>query len=142
VNSRLDTLQAAILEVKLRYLADYTRRRNEAADVYDRELGNLPKVKIPARAKSSTHVFHQYTIRVSERRNELKTFLEEQGIPTMIYYPVPLHLQKGYFRPEFPRGSFPVTERLSDTVLSLPIHTEMTVDELNFISTSIRNFYQ
>jgi UDP-2-acetamido-2-deoxy-ribo-hexuluronate aminotransferase len=141
VNSRLDTLQAAILQVKLKYLTDYTRRRNDAADFYDRELADVSKMKIPTRARNSTHVFHQYTVIVGERRDELKAFLEENGIPTMIYYPVPLHLQKGYARPQFPRGSFPVTERLSDRVLSLPIHTEMTKDELTFISTSIRKFF-
>jgi dTDP-4-amino-4,6-dideoxygalactose transaminase len=142
VNSRLDTLQAAILEVKLKYLEDYTRRRNEAAKFYDRELANIPKLKTPVRASYSTHVFHQYTIRVDEQRNELKAFLEGKGIPTMIYYPVPLHLQKGYAKSQFGKGTFPVTERLSDTVLSLPIHTEMTGDELGFISTSIRNFFE
>jgi UDP-2-acetamido-2-deoxy-ribo-hexuluronate aminotransferase len=141
VNSRLDTLQASILQVKLRYLNEYTQRRNEAANFYDQELSDIPNVKIPARAPYSTHVFHQYTIQVSNRRDELKRFLEELGIPTMIYYPVPLHLQKAYAKPGFPRGSFPLTEKLSDTVLSLPIHTEMKIEELSFITSSIKKFF-
>jgi dTDP-4-amino-4,6-dideoxygalactose transaminase len=95
---------------------------------------------IPARDKRSTHVFHQYTLQV-ERRDELKLFLEHRGIPTMIYYPVPLHLQKAYHNPGYGEGSFPVTEKLSKTVISLPIHTEMKPAELEFICDAIKNFY-
>lgn len=141
VNSRLDTLQAAILEVKLKYLDDYAQKRNEVALKYDHALKNTPGVKIPFRDHSSTHVFHQYTLRV-DRRNELKNFLEQNRIPTMIYYPVPLHLQKAYKRPGFDRGSFPVTEKLSDTVISLPIHTEMKEEELLYITETINRFYK
>lgn len=140
VNSRLDTLQAAILEVKLKYLGDYTKRRNDVAAYYDVELGSLPGLKIPARAKYSTHVFHQYTIQ-TEKRNDLKKYLEDHGVPTMIYYPVPLHFQKAYQSPAFGKGSFPVTERLSDVVLSLPIHTEMKFEELEYITRTIKKFY-
>ena len=140
VNSRLDTLQAAILSVKLKYLSDYESRRNAVADFYDGALIGIRQVKIPARVKNSTHVFHQYTLKV-ERRDELKKFLEEKGIPTMIYYPVPLHFQKAYEREGFGAGSFPVTEQLSRSVISLPIHTEMRTDELNYIAEQIKNFY-
>ncbi len=140
VNSRLDTIQAAILNVKLKYLDGYTQKRNEAAEYYDRALKNVGGVKIPARTKYSTHVFHQYTIR-AERRDELRKHLEENGIPTMIYYPVPLHFQQAYTRREFGPGSFPVTEMLSDVVLSLPIHTEMKQSELEFITSKIKLFY-
>jgi UDP-2-acetamido-2-deoxy-ribo-hexuluronate aminotransferase len=140
VNSRLDTLQASILEVKLRHLDEYTQRRNQAATRYDTELTGIDGLSIPARAPNSTHVFHQYTVRV-ERRDELKNYLEENGIPTMIYYPVPLHFQKAYTNPSFGKGSFPVTERLSDTVLSLPIHTEMKEEELKFITDCIKKFF-
>jgi dTDP-4-amino-4,6-dideoxygalactose transaminase len=141
VNSRLDTLQAAILEVKLKYLSDYTASRNKVADYYDQFLGNVDGVKIPRRSPFSTHVFHQYTLRV-ERRDELKTYLEGKGIPTMIYYPVPLHLQKAYRMQGQNEGSFPITEGLSRTVISLPIHTEMRESELEYICKHIQNFYQ
>ena len=107
---------------------------------YDSALKGIPQIKIPARAKNSTHVFHQYTLQVEER-TELKTFLETQGIPTMIYYPVPLHLQKAYRMDKVGEGSFPVTEQLSKTVLSLPIHTEMKTEELEFIVAQIKIFY-
>lgn len=140
VNSRLDTLQAAVLNVKLRYLNDYTKKRNEAASFYDKALAGIPQVKIPTRVKRSTHVFHQYTIQV-ENRDELKIYLESKGIPTMIYYPVPLHLQKAYQVPEIHVNEFPVTEKLSKVVISLPIHTEMTYEELDFISNTIKQFY-
>jgi UDP-2-acetamido-2-deoxy-ribo-hexuluronate aminotransferase len=140
VNSRLDTMQAAILLVKLKYLNEYESSRRVAADFYDNTLTGTPQVKTPFRAKNSTHVFHQYTLQV-ERRDELKKYLEEKGIPTMIYYPVPLHFQKAYRRGGFAEGSFPVTEKLSESVISLPIHTEMKTEELKHITSSIKNFY-
>jgi UDP-2-acetamido-2-deoxy-ribo-hexuluronate aminotransferase len=141
INSRLDTLQASILDVKLKYLNEYERERNEVAAYYDRELKDFSPVKIPARVKNSTHVFHQYTLRV-ERRDELKSHLEAKGIPTMIYYPVPLHFQKAYRQPGYDEGSFPVTERLSKEVISLPIHTEMKDEEMNYICQTIKDFYR
>jgi len=141
VNSRLDTLQAAVLNVKLNSLDEYTRKRNEVADFYDRALKNISEIKIPARSLNSTHVFHQYTLQV-EQRDELRKHLEEKNIPTMIYYPVPLHFQKAYAQKEFGPNSFPVTERLSKTVLSLPIHTEIEEEELEFITQTIKSFYQ
>ena len=140
VNSRLDTLQAAILNVKLKYLNGYSSKRNEVAAFYDKNL-NAAIVATPVRAKNSTHVFHQYTVKVNgQGRDEFQKYLTTTGIPTMIYYPVPLHLQKAYQRPGFGEGSFPVTERLSKTVISLPIHTEMVPEELEFISETINNF--
>ncbi len=140
INSRLDTLQAAVLKVKLNYLDDYEQKRNEVALFYDQHLANIPEIQIPYRAPNSTHVFHQYTIQAA-RRDELKVYLEREGIPTMIYYPVPLHLQKAYTQIGLGVGSFPVTEKFSKTVISLPIHTEMKKEELDFICTTIRNFY-
>jgi dTDP-4-amino-4,6-dideoxygalactose transaminase len=140
VNSRLDTLQAAILLVKLKYLGEYEQKRNTVADFYDKALGGIPQIKIPVRTKNSTHVFHQYTLQV-ERRDELKKFLEEKDVPTMIYYPVPLHFQKAYRKEGFGEGSFPVTEKLSKTVISLPIHTEMKTEELEYIASQIKAFY-
>jgi UDP-2-acetamido-2-deoxy-ribo-hexuluronate aminotransferase len=140
INSRLDTLQAAILDVKLNYLSEYERKRNEVANFYDRTLEEVDSIRIPQRAKYSTHVFHQYTLKVN-KRDELKAYLTEKGIPTMIYYPVPLHLQKAYKQAGNHEGSFPVTERLSKEVISLPIHTEMSEDQLNYICGSIKDFY-
>jgi len=141
INSRLDTLQAAVLDVKLSYLNEYQQKRNDAADYYDNELTNISQIQIPVRAKNSTHVFHQYTLKVG-KRDELKSYLEGKGIPSMIYYPVPLHFQKAYQQKKYQGGSFPVTERLSKEVISLPIHTEMEEQELNYICQCIKNFYR
>lgn len=141
INSRLDTLQAAILTVKLPHLDAYTQRRNDVALHYDRCLRNIPGIHIPYRAANSTHAFHQYTIQVDNDRNALKAYLEERGIPTMIYYPIPLHLQQAYRKEGFARGSFPVTERLSETVLSLPIDTEIAGDQLDYIAGAVRNYF-
>jgi dTDP-4-amino-4,6-dideoxygalactose transaminase len=140
VNSRLDTLQAAILNVKLRHLAAYTSRRNKVADFYDRNLSK-EIVQIPLRAMNSSHVFHQYTVKVrTGSRDDFQKHLLARGIPTMIYYPIPLHLQKAYRTNGFGEGSFPVTEMLSKSVISLPIHTEMEDEELNFICDTINTF--
>lgn len=140
VNSRLDTLQAAILLVKLHYLDQYAASRTAVADFYDKELANVSGVRTPYRMKNSTHVFNQYTLRV-ENRDALKSYLASQSIPTMIYYPIPLHLQKAYNQSGYGEGSFPVTEDLSKTVISLPIHTEMKQEELQFICDTIKAFY-
>ncbi|HEY5916106.1 MAG TPA: DegT/DnrJ/EryC1/StrS family aminotransferase [Chryseolinea sp.] len=142
VNSRLDTLQAAILKVKLNYLDEYARKRNEVAAYYDSNLTEIKGLELPHRASNSTHVFHQYTIKVEGKRNGLKEQLASAGIPTMIYYPIPLHLQSAYRQKEFGDGSFPVTERLSKSVLSLPIHTEMSDEQLEFISTTILRYFE
>jgi len=142
VNSRLDTLQAAILKVKLNYIDEYARKRNEVAAYYDSNLTEIKGLELPHRASNSTHVFHQYTIKVEGKRNGLKEQLASAGIPTMIYYPIPLHLQSAYRQKEFGDGSFPVTERLSKSVLSLPIHTEMSDEQLEFISTTILRYFE
>lgn len=133
VNSRLDTIQAAILSVKLKYLKEYERKRNEVASYYDKHLSD---VIIPVRSKDSTHVFHQYTVK-AQRRDDLKKHLEANKIPSMIYYPVPLHHQKAYYQ----NASFPVTEQLSKEVLSLPMHTEMTEEQLDYICRTVKSFY-
>lgn len=140
VNSRLDTLQAAVLLVKLQYLDEYTKKRNEVASYYDK---HLPKtfLQLPYRSINSTHGFHQYTVKVNNgKRDAFQKYLTSKGIPSMIYYPVPLHLQEAYYTDRFPEGSFPVTEKLSKSVLSLPIHTEMTNDELEYICDTITKF--
>jgi dTDP-4-amino-4,6-dideoxygalactose transaminase len=141
VNSRLDTLQAAILLVKLKYVRGYEARRREVAKYYDSALGALDWLKIPSRSPHSSHVFHQYTLKIlNGQRDALKAHLEKVGIPSMIYYPIPLHRQKAYA--EFCQAgeSFPTSERLSQTVLSIPIHTEMTDGQLSYICESIRSF--
>ncbi len=141
VNSRLDTLQAAILTVKLANLTEYAAKRNAVADYYDAHLKQVEFLKIPVRAPFSTHAFHQYTIRAhGVDRDTLKAYLQEKGIPSMIYYPIPLHLQPAYRRAGFGEGSFPVTERLSKSVLSLPIHTEMDEEQLSYICEAISRF--
>jgi UDP-2-acetamido-2-deoxy-ribo-hexuluronate aminotransferase len=143
VNSRLDTIQAAILNVKLNYLNQYSTARNNAASYYDEHLSELPGIQLPFRTPNSTHVFHQYTIQVfNGKRDALKQYLESNGIPTMIYYPVPLHLQTAYYQESTPEGSFPITENLSKVVLSLPIHTEMEEMHLMYICNSIKAFFQ
>lgn len=141
VNSRLDTVQAAVLNVKLKYLEEYQRKRNEAADYYDKKLRSLGDVIVPARANNSTHVFHQYTIK-AKRRDALKDFLHSKGVPSIIYYPVPLHLQNAYRQASAPEGTFAVTEQLSQEVLSLPMHTELTEDQLEYICKTIISFYR
>ncbi len=142
VNSRLDTLQAAILSVKLQYLNEYTSKRNEVAAYYDKNLADIKQLKLPYRASYSTHAFHQYTIKINDvDRDEFKLYLDKCGIPSMIYYPVPLHLQKAYKQPGIERGAFPITEKLSKTVLSLPIHTEMKAEQLDYICTIIRKYF-
>lgn len=142
VNSRLDTIQAAILNVKLKYLNNYAESRRKAADIYDRELKGTEGIIIPLRSGQSTHVFHQYTLKVKNgRREALRNFLNERGVPSMIYYPVPLHLQKAYKGYGYKEGDFPVAERLSEEVLSLPVHTEMEEDQILFITEQVKAFF-
>ncbi|SFD80518.1 dTDP-4-amino-4,6-dideoxygalactose transaminase [Chitinophaga sp. CF118] len=143
INSRLDTLQAAVLRVKLQHLDRYAISRNEAAAFYDNALSVLEEeMIIPQRVSNSTHVFHQYTLKVKNgKRDQLKEYLQKNGIPTMIYYPLPLHFQKAYQSDNYQPGSFPVAEVLCTEVLSLPMHTEMSEQELNFIVSNIKQFY-
>ena len=138
-NSRLDTIQAAVLDVKLKYLDGYSEARNCVAGFYDAALKDVEGIILPKRADYSSHVFHQYTVRVTGgKRDSLKAALAERGIPSMIYYPIPLHLQKGYVRDGYGRGCFPVSEMLCDEVLSLPIHTEMNDVQLKYIVDSVK----
>ncbi len=140
VNSRLDSLQAAILNVKLKNLDAYNALRNEAADQYDALLRDLPGIAIPVRNPFSTHVFHQYTIKVAENRDGLKEHLQQKGIPSMIYYPVPLHLSEAYRIYGYAHGDFPVSERIAGEVLSLPMHTELDAEQIAYICSEIRAF--
>jgi UDP-2-acetamido-2-deoxy-ribo-hexuluronate aminotransferase len=142
VNSRLDTIQAAILRVKLPYLNRYSKSRQEVADFYDKELGSIKELQIPVRSTKSTHVFHQYTLKVVDGdRDKLKDFLQSKGIPTMVYYPVPLHLQKAYIGYGYRQGDYPVSEHLSSIVLSLPIHTEMDEEQLVYITKAVKEYF-
>jgi dTDP-4-amino-4,6-dideoxygalactose transaminase len=141
MNSRLDAIQAAILDVKLKYLDQFVAARQAAADFYDQKLSGIPDLIIPARVPYSSHTFHQYTIQVPGRRDELQKFLGDRGIPSMIYYPKPLHLQEAYQYLGYRKGDFPVTEKLSEQVLSLPMHTELTEEQLDYITSAIREFF-
>ena len=138
VNSRLDSIQAAVLNAKLPHLNEYIAARQAAAEYYDTAFANHPNILIPTRSTHSTHVFHQYTLRlVDVDREMLRNRLAEAGIPAMIYYPVPLHLQKAYQDTRYQAGEFPVAERLAACVLSLPMHTELDEEQLAYITTHV-----
>lgn len=139
VNSRLDSIQAAILEVKLEHLNTYNKARAAAADRYDEGLRTVRGITIPRRARYSTHVFHQYTLLVEHDRDQLQQALSAAGISSGVYYPVPLHLQTAY-QQHYPykRGDFPVAEWLSKQVLSLPMHSELTADIQTYIIKKIK----
>lgn len=141
VNSRLDTIQAAVLKVKLKHLDEYAKARNAAAAFYDKAFANHPKIKTPERSKNSTHVFHQYTLILNGvNRDKLREFLAEKNIPSMIYYPIPLHMQNAFKSDRYKPGDFPVTEKLCANVISLPMHTELNNETLKYITDSVIEF--
>lgn len=138
VNSRLDSIQAAVLDAKLPHLDEYIAARQRAAAYYDEAFKDCEALLIPGRQAKSTHVFHQYTLRVTGTdRDALRDKLAERGIPAMIYYPVPLHQQKAYLDSRYKDGDFPVAEKLAKCVLSLPMHTELDNEQLEYISTNV-----
>ncbi len=138
VNSRLDSLQAAVLLAKLPHLDAYARARQQAADYYDRAFREVEGIEIPGRNPRSTHVFHQYTLKFPAGvRDGLKKFLHENGIPSAIYYPVPLHKQKAYAHFRFEPENLTVSTELSKKVLSLPMHTELTGEQLEYITRKV-----
>ena len=138
VNSRLDSIQAAVLDAKLPHLDEYIAARQKAAAYYDAAFAGREDILVPGRSEHSTHVFHQYTLRVIGRdRDALKAALHEKGIPAMVYYPVPLHQQKAYQDPRYKTGDFPVAERLAACVLSLPMHTCLDEEQLSYITQNI-----
>lgn len=138
VNSRLDSIQAAVLDAKLPHLDEYIAARQKAAAYYDKAFATDKKLLIPGRQIHSTHVFHQYTLRVlGADRNALREQLTERGIPAMIYYPVPLHQQKAYIDPRYKDGDFPMAEKLAACVLSLPMHTELDEEQLAYITNNV-----
>ncbi|MDQ1802870.1 DegT/DnrJ/EryC1/StrS family aminotransferase [Chryseobacterium sp. PTM-20240506] len=140
VNSRLDSIQAAILRKKLPNLDSYNEARRKAADYYDEAFAGNPNILTPKRAENTTHVFHQYTLRiVNGKRNELQKFLAEKEIPAMIYYPVALRKQKAYFQ-ESNDADFVNTDKLLDQVISLPMHTELDEEQLKYITDAVLEF--
>ncbi len=141
VNSRLDSIQAAILSMKLKYLNEYNKARQLAAEYYDKAFAGNKKIKIPFRSEKSTHVFHQYTLQMKDvDRKALQSYLSDKGIPSMVYYPVPLHLQKAYQYLGYEKGDFPISEGLSGNVISLPMHTELDEEQLKNITEAVLAF--
>lgn len=138
VNSRLDSIQAAVLNVKLKYLDQYCLSRQNAANKYSQRLGSLfsPPYVLP----HVKHIYHQYSIRV-HKRDALQKYLSDNGIPSMIYYPVPLHMQKAY-RYHYNEGDFPVSELIAREIISLPMHTELTDEQIDYICSHIMKFYK
>ncbi|WBV60566.1 DegT/DnrJ/EryC1/StrS family aminotransferase [Chryseobacterium camelliae] len=140
VNSRLDSIQAAVLRKKLPHLDSYNEARRKAADFYDEAFAGNPDILTPKRAEDSTHVFHQYTLRIlNGKRNELQKFLAEKEIPAMIYYPVALRKQKAYYQ-ESNDADFVYTDKLLDQVISLPMHTELDDEQLKYITDAVLEF--
>lgn len=140
-NSRLDTLQAAVLNIKLKHLDEYIAARQSVADVYDKAFADHPNITTPYRASYCNHVFHQYTLQLDGvNRNGLNEFLAEHAIPSMIYYPVPGHRQKMFEHFNTASIPMPVTDWLTERVISLPIHTEMEAEQQEFIIAKVLEF--
>lgn len=140
-NSRLDTLQAAILDVKLPHIDEFANARQKVARQYDEAFSNDERWVVPFKAPYSTHVYHQYTLKVTNgQRDSLQQYLKEKGIPSMVYYPVPLHKQPAFYGLSRNGSSLNVSERLVESVLSLPIHSEMQDDEVNYIIETVSNY--
>jgi len=140
-NSRLDTIQAAVLNIKLKHLDEYIAARQAVANGYDKAFANTPKITTPVRAVYCNHVFHQYTLLLEDvNRNGLNEFLAKHGIPSMIYYPVPGHKQKMFEHFNTASVSLPITDWLTERVISLPIHTEMDEEQLNFITGKVLEY--
>jgi dTDP-4-amino-4,6-dideoxygalactose transaminase len=139
-NSRLDAIQAAILRVKLKYLKKWIKKRQEIANYYNQSLKGVGDIKVPEILLDRAHTFHQYTIR-TKHRDKLKKYLEKNGIPTMIYYPIPLHVQPAFKYLGYKKGDFPQAESTSREVLSLPIYPELSKKGQEFIVKKIKEFY-
>jgi UDP-2-acetamido-2-deoxy-ribo-hexuluronate aminotransferase len=142
INSRLDTIQAAILRVKLKHLSEFNTKRQAVAELYDRAFNECTSLYVPERVKYSSHIFHQYTIRLKNgKRDELKKHLESKNIPSMVYYPGPLHLQRAYRYLGYNENDFPVTTSLCKEVLSLPMHPEMDREQIDYITHNVLEFF-
>ena len=143
INSRLDTIQAAILDVKLKYLDRFNESRKKLADLYDEALAGCSSVILPARVQNSTHIFHQYTIRVKNgKRDVLRDYLKSVNIPSMVYYPGPLHIQNAYRFLGYSENDFPVTTQLCREVLSLPMHPDMEEEQADYIIRHLLHFFE
>ena len=142
VNSRLDTIQAAVLNIKLDYLDSYCKARQYVADYYNNSFKDIDDLVIPETDKNTTHVYHQYTLKVlNGNRDNLKEWLAKRDIPAMIYYPVPLNKQKAFVKYYNDKTTYPTTDKLINEVLSLPIHTEMNEEQLKYVVTSVKEFF-
>jgi dTDP-4-amino-4,6-dideoxygalactose transaminase len=142
-NSRLDTIQAAILKVKLNYLDQYSSARNKMANYYDAVFSSIYELEVPARQHNSSHVFHQYTMKVKHgKRDALQKYLAEKGIPSMIYYPLPLYKQEAFQQFVSPDFKLEITEQLCEEVLSLPVHTEINFEDMEYVCNSIQTFFK
>lgn len=142
-NSRLDTIQAAILNVKLSHLDEYGEARREAARYYTENLKDLKGIETPFEAEYSTHVYHQYTLKVADgKRDELKKHLEDNGVPAMIYYPLPLQEQEAFLQIAVKGEELDNAKNLASSVLSLPMHTEMTREIQDFVISKVRSFFE
>jgi dTDP-4-amino-4,6-dideoxygalactose transaminase len=143
MNSRLDSIQAAILRVKLPHLDDYNRRRSAVAQAYNNAFSSIEGLVVPHTAPYSSHVFHQYTMQVTRgHRDELRKFLADREIPSMIYYPIPLHLQKAYAHPRYPQGAFPISEHLAQCVLSLPMSPNLSPAQQEIIIETVGQYFK
>ena len=142
INSRLDSIQAAILRVKLKHLTQFNAARRSVADRYDNAFAGCKSLTVPERVSYSSHIFHQYTLKVKNgKRDELKKFLESKNIPSMVYYPGPLHMQEAYKYLGYKENDFPVTTLLCKEVLSLPMHPDMEQEQIDYITLNILNFF-
>jgi len=140
-NSRLDTLQAAILLVKLRYLQEWTQQRRQNARYYQTQLADIPQIQIPPEREYEKCVYHTFVIQ-AQRRDELRQFLSDRGIGTAIHYPVPIHLSTIGKELGYPQGSFPITEMQAQRILSLPVYQGLTTEELHQVCENIKLFYR
>ena len=142
INSRLDTIQAAVLRVKLPQLDNYCKARHKAATFYNNAFEGIAEIETPKTDSFTTHVYHQYTLKIKNGdRDNLKLWLNEHGIPAMVYYPVPLHEQKAFDDFKDSSKKFPITQMLSNEVISLPMHTELDDEQLNFITKTVIEFF-
>jgi dTDP-4-amino-4,6-dideoxygalactose transaminase len=142
-NSRLDTIQAAILKIKLNYLDQYSSARNIMASYYDEAFSNIKELEVPTSQSNSSHVFHQYTMKVKNgKRDALQKYLTEKGIPSMIYYPLPLYKQEAFQQFVSPDFKLEITEQLCEEVLSLPVHTEINFEDMEYVCNSIQTFFK
>lgn len=141
LNCRLDEIQAAVLSVKLKYLESWNEQRQKNAQIYRQELSGVQGVTVRPEVDYSSHIYHLFIIEV-EQRDQLQAYLKEQGITTLIHYPVPIHLQEAYKELGYKKGDFPVAERLAESILSLPMYAELKEEEIRAVCSAIKSFYR